>query len=213
MGATAVFRTRAMIESPTLHRPTLGNYDRRRYRRYEIALLGRYMLESRREYPCQTVDASTESLSLAAPILGRVGERVIAYVDQLGRIEGRVSRHTPNGFGLTIAATLRRRDKLAGTLAWLAEHRISKGIDERRGTRIVPRNPFSQLAVDGAGLQRCRVVDLSITGAALAAATRPDIGTPVKLGRIGGRVIRHTEDGIAIVFDAAQDESVLRETF
>lgn len=202
-----------MLEPATLHRPTLDNYDRRRYRRYEIALLGRYMLESRREYPCQTIDISTDSLSLAAPILGRIGERIIAYIDHLGRIEGTVARHTPNGFGLSIVATLRKRDKLAATLAWLAERDLSKGIDERRGARIVPRNPFSQLAIAGGALERCRLIDLSITGAALAIASRPAVGTPVALGRIGARVIRHGDDGIAIAFDAVQDEAVLRESF
>lgn len=202
-----------MLELATLHRPTLEKYDRRRYRRYEIALLGRYMLESRREYPCQTINISTDSLALAAPIQGRVGERIIAYIDHLGRVEGTVSRHMPNGFALSIVATMRKRDKLAATLTWLDERNQSRGTDERNGNRIVPRNPFSQLALPDGSHVRCRVVDLSISGAALALDARPAIGTPVALGRIGASVLRHTDDGIAVTFTSVQDDAVLREHF
>ncbi|SHF30163.1 hypothetical protein SAMN02745157_2146 [Kaistia soli DSM 19436] len=201
-----------MLELAT-HRPTLDQYDRRRYRRYEIALLGRYMLESRREYPCQTIDISTDTLSLAAPIQGRIGERIVAYVDQLGRIEGTITRLSPNGFILAVTATLRKRDKLAATLEWLAEHALAKGIDARSGVRIVPRNPFSQLALANGRHERCRVIDLSITGAALAISERPAVGTPVALGGLVAQVIRHTDDGIAIAFDVAQDEAGLRAQF
>ncbi|MBZ9937508.1 PilZ domain-containing protein [Mesorhizobium sp. BR1-1-16] len=202
-----------MLELATTHRPTLNAYDRRRYRRYEVALLGRYMLESRREYPCQTIDISTDTLSLAAPIQGRIGERIIAYIDQLGRVEGTITRHAANGFVLSVVATLRKRDKLATTLEWLAERSLAQGIDERTGVRIVPRNPFSQLALPDGSLERCRVIDLSTTGAALALSARPALGTSVALGRIGARVIRHTEDGVAIAFASVQDETELRAQF
>ncbi len=202
-----------MLQQATTHRPTLDSYDRRRYRRHEIALLGRYMLESRREYPCQTTEISTDSISLAAPIQGRIGERIIAYIDHLGRIEGTVTRHSPNGFGIAIQATLRKRDKLAATLSWLAERDLSKGADDRKGMRIVPRNPFSQLALPDDRLERCRVLDLSISGAALATEARPPVGTPVALGHIGARVIRHTDDGIAVAFQFVQDEADLRARF
>lgn len=202
-----------MPELATPHRPTLDNYDRRRYRRYEIALLGRYMLESRREYPCQTIAISTDSLSLAAPIQGRIGERIIAYIDHLGRIEGEVTRHTTSGFGIAIIATLRKRDKLAATMAWLAERDLSKAIDDRKGARIVPRNPFSQLVLADGSRERCRISDLSISGAALVVASRPPVGTAAALGPIGARVIRHTDDGIAIAFNALQDDAELRAQF
>ena len=202
-----------MLELATTHRPTLDSYDRRRYRRHEVALLGRYMLESRREYPCQTIDVSTDSLSLAAPIQGRVGERIIAYIDQLGRIEGTVTRHTGSGFSIAIQATLRKRDKLAATLAWLAERDLTKAVDDRRGQRIVPRNPFSQLALPDGSHQRCRVIDLSISGAALALESRPPVGTQVALGHIGGRVNRHTDEGVAVAFNFVQDDSDLRARF
>ncbi len=62
--------------------------ERRRHQRVRVNLLGRYMLADRREFPCQVINMSPGGMALIAPISGNVGERVIAYVDHLGRLEG-----------------------------------------------------------------------------------------------------------------------------
>ena len=50
----------------------------------------------------------------------KVGDRVIAYLDHVGRVEGRITRIIDNGFAMTIGATAHKRDKLAAQLTWLA---------------------------------------------------------------------------------------------
>ena len=59
---------------------------------------------------------SPGGIALIAPVSGNVGDRVIAYVDHLGRLEGQIARPLPNGFAMTIAATPRKRDMLAAQL-------------------------------------------------------------------------------------------------
>ena len=98
--------------------------ERRRFQRVRVNLLGRYMLSDRREYPCQVIDMSPGGMALVTPVRGQVYERVIAYVDHLGRLEGVIARQTENGFAMTIAATPRKRDKLAAQLTWLANRHI-----------------------------------------------------------------------------------------
>src|SRR5712664_2446598 len=90
--------------------------ERRRFQRVRVNLLGRYMLADRREFPCQVTDMSPGGMALIAPVAGQVGERVIAYVDHLGRLEGVIARQFQNGFAMTIGATSRKRDKLAAQL-------------------------------------------------------------------------------------------------
>ena len=69
--------------------------ERRRFQRVRANLLGRYMLADRREFPCQVVNMSPGGMALIAPVAGQPGERIIAYVDHLGRLEGqRVSFRT-----------------------------------------------------------------------------------------------------------------------
>jgi hypothetical protein len=45
-----------------------------------------------------------------------------------------------------------------------------------------------------------RLIDVSLTGAALSLVERPALGTVVTLGRTPGRVVRHFEGGIAVEF-------------
>jgi hypothetical protein len=96
----------------------------RRFHHVAVNLLGRYMLENRREFPCQVVDMSPGGMALIAPVSGHEGERVVAYVDRIGRLEGAIARRFANGFAMDFAASDRKRDKLAAQLAGLA-HRDS----------------------------------------------------------------------------------------
>src|SRR5258705_13906165 len=84
--------------------------ERRRFQRVKVNLLGRYMLTDRREFPCQIQNMSIGGMSLIAPVAGRLQERVVVYVDHIGRLEGVVTRLLDNGFAMTVAATPRKRD-------------------------------------------------------------------------------------------------------
>jgi hypothetical protein len=174
--------------------------ERRRHQRVRVNLLGRYMLSDRREYPCQVANMSPGGMALIAPVCGQPGERVIAYVDHLGRLEGTVSRHFENGFAMTLAATTRKRDKLAAQLTWLANRHILGLPEDRRHGRITPRQPTGRLVLANGINVGCRVIDISQSGAAVATEERPEIGSSITIGRTAGRVVRHLENGIAIEF-------------
>jgi PilZ domain-containing protein len=176
--------------------------ERRKHQRVSVNLLGRYMLVDRREYPCQVVNMSPGGILLMAPVAGEIDARVIAYVDHLGRLEGKIARTVPNGFAMTIAATSRKRDKLAAQLTWLANRHILNLPEDRRHGRFAPRNPLARLIMPNGHNVSCRVIDLSQSGAAIAmhADQRPPIGAMVTIGKTQGRVVRHVEDGFAIEF-------------
>ena len=160
--------------------------ERRRFQRVRVDLLGRYMLPDRREFPCQVVNMSPGGMALIAPVAGQPGERVIAYVDHLGRLEGHVARIIQNGFAMTIAATPRKRDKLAAQLTWLANRHILGLPEDRRHGRVVPRNPITRLILPNGINVSCRLIDVSQSGAGIASDQRPPIGALVKLGRCKG---------------------------
>ncbi len=187
--------------------------ERRRHQRVKVNLLGRYMLADRREYPCQVVNMSPGGIALAAPVSGNPGERVIAYVDHLGRIEGKIARTLDNGFAMTIEATLRKRDKLAAQLTWLANRHILNLPEDRRHGRFVPRKTLARMIMPNGKNIACRVIDLSESGAAIAIAPelRPMLGAVVTIGKTQGRVVRHIEDGFAIEFTRLQHSDFLEE--
>lgn len=185
--------------------------ERRRFQRVRVNLLGRYMLADRREFPCQVVNMSPGGMALIAPVAGAPGERVIAYVDHLGRLEGHIARAFQNGFAMTIGASARKRDKLAAQLTWLANRHILGLPEDRRHGRIVPRNPLGRLIMPNGVNIGCRIIDVSESGAAVATDQRPAIGALVTLGKVQGRVVRHLEEGFAIEFTRLQHPDFVEE--
>ena len=185
--------------------------ERRRFQRVKVHLLGRYMLPDRREFPCQIINMSPGGLALLAPGIGNVGDRVIAYLDHIGRVEGRITRIIDNGFAMTIISTPRKRDKLAAQLTWLANRHILGLPEDRRHGRVTPRNPAARLILPNGVNVACRVIDISESGAAIASDQRPEIGAPVTIGKTAGRVVRHLEDGFAVEFIRLQHPDFLEE--
>ena len=170
------------------------------------------MLPDRREFPCQVVNMSPGGLALLGPGIGNVGDRVIAYLDHVGRVEGKIARIIDNGFAMTVGATARKRDKLAAQLTWLANRDILNLPEDRRHDRIVPRNPIALLTMEDGRQMTCRIIDMSMSGAAISAETRPPLRSLVTIGRVQARVVRNLEDGFALEFVHAQSAETLEDS-
>lgn len=192
-------------------RLTPRKMERRRHQRMPVALLGRYMLADRQEYPCQTLDISPGGALLIAPVRGQIGERVVAYLEHLGRVEGEITRHVPHGFAMSIAAAMRKRDKIASQLTWLANRQALGLPEDRRHERIVPRNPATILRLESGRECAARLIDISLSGAAMSLETRPAIGAAVTVGSTNAKVVRHFGGGIAVEFRLALSPDRLDE--
>ena len=101
------------METPDRHDHMV---ERRQSRRLQIPLNGRLMLSDRCEFDCLVVDVSSQNVFLKTDADGRRGERVIAYIDQIGRIEGRIVRIASFGFALELDMPALRREKLSAQL-------------------------------------------------------------------------------------------------
>jgi hypothetical protein len=174
--------------------------DKRRHNRVGVALLGRYMLSDRKEYPCQTVDISPGGVRLVCAVPGEVGERTVIYLEHLGRIEGTIARILPDGFAVSISATPHKREKIASQLTWLA-NRSSLGLPEdRRHERVIPRQAVVTLRIEGGAEIPARIVDVSLSGAALACDVPLPLDTSLLVGRTPCRVVRQFKGGLAVEF-------------
>lgn len=185
--------------------------ERRRFQRVRVHLLGRYMLPDRREFPCQVINMSPGGLAMLAPGIGNVGDRIIVYLDHIGRVEGRITRIIDSGFAMSISATPRKRDKLASQLTWLANRDILNLPEDRRHDRIVPRNPIAILTLEDGTRMTCRIIDLSMSGAAVSAERRPPLQSRVALGKVPACVVRNLEEGFALEFIHEQDPDTLED--
>lgn len=173
--------------------------------RVNVSILGRYMLPDRREFPCQVLSMSPGDAVVIAPVAGVVGERIIAYLDHLGRVEGTLDAQVEGGFSMSIDATPRKRDKMAAQLTWLANRDLLDLPEDRRHERVVPDIRHSTVVLDDGRRYNCKIIDISLSGAAIELDVRPAMGTPVTLGRMRARVVRHFQNGVAVEFAAAQE--------
>lgn len=187
--------------------------DRRRYKRIRVDILGRFMRADKLEYACRLHDISiggaallSEHVELLAP-----GERIVAYFDQLGRIEGTVGRIFNGGFAVDIQAGIHRREKLCAQLMWMINKSEMPGIDERRHDRIAPKNGSAELKLAEDIVVACSILDVSISGASIGTDARPPIGQEVQLGKLRAQVVRHHENGIGLRFLDIQNPNALRK--
>lgn len=184
------------------------------------ALMGRYLLESRRHYAssvqvfaCRLQSISPTTLVVSAPVLGSRGEELTIHLQPFGLLLGRIERLIDGGFAAEIDASDRQRLRLAKRIEWY-KRRTYQGAEEKRAhKRIMPREPRSTLIMGDGHVVDCLIIDMSSSGAAVSADVQPEIGTPLALGKAVGRVVRWLEVGFAISFveemDAADLEDML----
>jgi hypothetical protein len=176
-------------------------HERRRHERFEVALPGRCMLFDRLEYPCWTIDVSPSGLGIVGLNKGDIGERIVAYISQIGRVEGMIARHFNKGFAFEIQAPAFKREKLANRIGWLIRSQTLDAPDGRRHERTYAESQQTRLRTPDGREFPATLIDISAPGAALSVDVAPPIGSAVTVGRTAARVVRHFPGGIAVSFN------------
>ena len=125
---------------------------------------------------------------------------MVIYLEHLGRLEGQIARTLDLGFAVALSATRRKQDKLADQLTWLANRHELGLPEDRRHERIVPRQTGTIMRLPDGREVGVRIIDISISGAALSAAVVPPLGAAVTVGRQASKVVRHFDGGLAVEF-------------
>ncbi|MFN7026667.1 MAG: PilZ domain-containing protein [Pseudorhizobium sp.] len=183
----------------------------RAFQRVSVNLSGRLMLADYEEYPCTALEMSPGEVEFECMARPRINERVIAYMDNLGRLEGTVTELSSSGFTMILQATERKREKLAAQLTWLANKHELGLPEDRRHDRLTPRQINTEITLEDGRRYACRLMDLSLSGAAVDIDIRPPLGTILRLGNMRGKVVRHFMEGVALEFDTVQSRETLRE--
>ena len=183
---------------------------------FDLRLGGRYSLANRRdaqgnrrEFACRTSRVSPYHMKVDVPVIGGVGERVISYFGEFGKIDGWIRETVKGGFVFELAVARAIREQLASKMSWLDKQQREAVVDARAQERIVPANPHSELMFADGHTETCLVIDMSASGVAVSAETQPAIGTPLAVGRTVGRVVRHFREGFAVRFIELQDRELL----
>ncbi|NWG53746.1 MAG: PilZ domain-containing protein [Hydrogenophilaceae bacterium] len=176
--------------------------ERRRFRRLPITLSGRMIGPRGAEIDCRTEDISPGDVRITAAEKINPDERVVIYLDKIGRVSGRVARISgEKEYAIIFDMSAYKREKLADQLTLM----IAGAHAEEAGRKI--REPKGraeiEIHVDGGGLIIGEVVDFSLVGMTIRTKQIPPrIGAWVRVSNVDGRVARFTDDGFAIDFES-----------
>ncbi len=204
------------LHSQVINRQPITNEPRivpdlRRYRRVPMALNGRFMRQSREEFPCQLQDISVGGAGIASTIPVQMNERIIAYFDVLGGLEGSVTRIYNDGFAIQFKVSAHKREKLVAQIMWLFNRDEYPEEAGRQHERTGASGHRARLKLDEKIIIDVDVIDISASGASVATTARPPIGTLVVLGTVKALVRRHHETGVALQFIETQDVNHFRQ--
>jgi hypothetical protein len=165
----------------------------------KIRVGGRYMLPGGVEHACETRSLSLATIEVLAPESGLLGDPVTLYLDDVGPVAGTVQVIWSDGFTLAVDVGPERRARFAARLDWLAAQ--ASGLAEQRSDpRIVPTHRTVEVRRADGRVLAGTVVDLSMTGAAIAVTDLPPVGEAVTIGKRRATVVRHLQDGFAVTF-------------
>jgi PilZ domain len=173
--------------------------ERRRHNRSQMSLNVRFLLHDGSEHSGVVTNISVGGMAITSSAKPAAGSIIIAYVQDLGRLEGLVSRAEGDGFAVRLTLSALRRDKLEEKLGAGLSAEPDQGIDGRRHEREAVAGMTRVQRADGREIS-CRVIDLSLGGVSVATAEWPPLGEQVMVGKMRGRVVRHHSQGFAIEF-------------
>jgi hypothetical protein len=174
-------------------------------------LFGRFMLPDMSEYPCQVTDLSAEGANFITGHVPPGGQSIVAYLEEVGRIEAITSEPFDGGFRVVFSLKGSRRERLESRLKWLADKQSGAGEDNRRHSRFEPREAASSITLPDGRMYACEVSDISLSGAAIKVDVMPSVGTYVMLGKMRGRIVRYIDAGVAVEFVKPLERSQLQE--
>ncbi len=162
-------------------------------------VFGRFMLPDMSEHACQVLDLTLEGATFMTSDVPPLGLAIVAYLEDLGRVEVISRDPIPGGFKVTYAANGTRLERLQQRITYLME-RADGAPDQRRHPRFEPKDKHSSITMPDGRSYNCEVLDISVSGAGIKTDVMPSLGTFLMVGKMKGRVVRYLENGFAIEF-------------
>ncbi|TGD99855.1 PilZ domain-containing protein [Methylobacterium nonmethylotrophicum] len=165
----------------------------------QIRVSGRYLLPGGVEHACETRSLSLSAIEVLAPESGLLGDPVTLYLDDVGPVAGAIRSISSDGFTLAVEVGPERRARFAARLDWLAGQASGRA-DQRSDPRIVPTQRAVEVRRADGQVLPGTVIDISMSGAAIAVDDKPAVGEAVTVGKRRATVVRHLETGFAVTF-------------
>jgi PilZ domain len=162
--------------------PSQAGRERREFRRIQIKQFCRTLVQGQ-EYSCEVIDVSVGGAALKTEATPEMGESVLLYFDDMGRVRGQVVRVFEDGFAVSFGTAQIKRDRVVQRLDLLVQNGRTQSLPHERmllelldagdGIALSKVRPDSILkrtldeclaagwieSVDESGTQRIRITD------------------------------------------------------
>ena len=172
-------------------------------------VFGRFMLPDMSEHACQVLDMTNEGATFITSEVPASGLAIVAYLEDLGRVEVKSGAPVPGGFKVLYSYSGARLERLLTRIEWIKQRTTGGASDQRRHTRFEPKDKASSIVLPDGRVYACEVMDISVSGAAIKTDVMPSIGTYLMVGKMKGQVVRYLENGVGIEFVKQVDQKVM----
>lgn len=168
---------------------------------YRSKIPGRGMFADGKEFLCSATSVTVMEAAIDAEVATSRGQIVACFLEGVGMILGKVARTTETGFVLSLIVPEQQRNQFAARLEW-HQKRATQAAELRGAPRIVPLHRDVEIRLGEQIVLHGTIADISLSGAAivLGTASRPFVGSRVRVGSRDAVVVRLTDTGIAVQF-------------
>ena len=156
--------------------------------------------------PCWTRSISPLVAVIACSNRLMRGQKLIVQLADIGGFLGQVERFVEGGYAVRLLLDDAGREKLSAKIVWYRLRVLHASADNRTYKRWRPANRHSVVLLADGKTAPCLVLDVSASGVAMSSGLKPDLGTPLAIGQLVGKVVRHLDAGFAVQFQSIQDE-------
>jgi hypothetical protein len=175
--------------------------ERRRAERFTLSVDVRYLINGESEGCAELSDISETGLAIIGDINAEIGSEIVVYPDGLGRLVGKVVRKTADGVAVHLNLSEFQRKSIQTRISCALEGAPYLRLADDRSHVRIRYNIETTAQIEGAPESvGCTIIDMSGSGCLVSSTIKPDIGTPVTIGALRGRVCRVSDNGFAIEF-------------
>ncbi len=175
--------------------------ERRCAERFTLSVDVRYLINGEAEGSAELADISKTGLAIIGDIDAELGSQIVVYPEGLGRLVGKVVRKTASGVAVHLNLSENQRKSIQTRISCALEGAPYLRLADDRSHVRIRYNIETTAQIEGAPESvGCTIIDMSGSGCLVSSTMQPEIGTPVAIGALRGRVCRLSESGFAIEF-------------
>ena len=177
--------------------------NRRTHARVNIVLEATFLRANGAETPCLVTNISAGGAVIKSKNPPQNGEKVVIYIDTIGRFEAKVVRITKDGFAVDYRGRRAKSKRTADALLYALNNAFTSK-NMRRHPRVKTTARAFVIHKDGEKIP-CSILDISLTGASIQIDNPPPLGASIIVGKMRATVIRRHDTGIGVIFTGSAD--------